>query len=458
MKARTTRAPVSATGTRGRTIGTTRWGDTTRAGARMTGAPSRRTRVRRWWRRTRVRTERRVRRVTQTVTAPGWFVILATLGAAIAGLGSGWVEAAFVAVVGAVLIVTAIPFLAGNRAYLIRIRLDRDRVVVGDDVTAVIEVENGSARPALPATADLPVGEALRELAIPVIGPRGIAQLPVEIAAPARGVFEVGPITLSRRDPLGLLHREAKWRDRHLVHVHPRTVTLPPGSAGLVRDLEGAASRRLTDADLSFHAVREYAHGDARRNIHWKSTAKTGVLMVRQYEESQTARTAILFDAVRAGYASSAEFELGVSVAASLSLQAVHEGRERFIASQWSPGRVRPSVDGLEELPAQTAPLLLDAWAELAHADEEARSIDALTRQLARSRRPLSVVFAVTGSAAGTAQLRRAATAFDAGVAVVAIRCDLLADPQAQRADACTLLTVGMLSDLPRLLLRGAAA
>lgn len=458
MKARTSRAPVSATGTRGRTIGTTRWGDTTRAGGGQGGAPSRRTRLRRRWRRSRVRVTRRVRRVTRTVTAPGWFVILATLGATGAALGAGWVEAAFLAVVGAVLLVTAIPFLAGSRSYLIRIVIDRDRVVVGDEVRAVVEVENGGARPALPATADLPVGEALRELAIPFIGPRGAVQLPVEIAAAERGVFEVGPITLSRRDPLGLLHREARWRDRHLVHVHPRTVTLPPGSAGLVRDLEGAASRRLTDADLSFHAVREYAHGDARRNIHWKSTAKTGVLMVRQFEESQTARTAILFDAVRAGYGSGEEFELGVSVAASLSLQAVREGRERFVASQWSSGRVRPSVDGLEELPAQTSTMLLDSWAELAHADEEARPLDELTRQLARSRRPLSVVFAVTGSGASAARLQRAATAFDPGVAVIAIRCELLADPHARRADACTVLTVGMLSDLPRLLLRGGGA
>lgn len=165
-----------------------------------------------------------------------------------------------------------------------------------------------------------------------------------------------------------------------------------------------------------------------------------------------------LFDAVRAGYASGEEFELGVSVAASLSLQAVREGRERFVASQWSLGRVRPSVDGLEELPAQTSTMLLDAWAELAHADEEARPIDELTRQLARSRRPLSVVFAVTGSGASAARLQRAATAFDPGVVVVAIRCELLADPHARRADACTVLTVGMLSDLPRLLLRGGGA
>ncbi|MFC7766284.1 DUF58 domain-containing protein [Leucobacter soli] len=72
--------------------------------------------------------------------------------------------------------------------------------------------------------------------------------------------------------------------------------------------------------------MREYAHGDALRHVHWKSTAKTGTLMVRQFEESQTARVAVLFDALREEYASDDEFELGVSVAASLSVQAVREG------------------------------------------------------------------------------------------------------------------------------------
>ena len=45
---------------------------------------------------------------------------------------------------------------------------------------------------------------------------------------------------------------------------------------------------------MSFHAIREYAPGDSRRQIHWKSTAKTGQLMVRQYEESRRSRMAVV--------------------------------------------------------------------------------------------------------------------------------------------------------------------
>ncbi|QIK63046.1 DUF58 domain-containing protein [Leucobacter viscericola] len=454
MNKDTSRAPLSRTGTRSRTFGTTQLQDTGRGVAK---AGSGKRRLKRWWRRNRRQLSRLWRRVTRTITPTGWFVIFATATAAILGATLNWVEAWFVAIVGAVLLLVGLPFLLGSRAYLIRIVVDRMRVVAGGAVNLSIEVENSSARPALPATAEMPVGEALRRIPIPFISPQGSVVVPAAVAATARGVIEVGPMTLSRRDPLGLMQRKLTWRDRHLIHVHPRTVFLPPGTAGLVRDLDGAASRRLTDSDLSFHAVREYVQGDAMRHVHWKSTAKTGTLMVRQYEESQTARSAILFDANRTEYASDEEFELGVSVAASVSMQAVREARESFVASQWSPGRLRPSIDGLEELPSQTLSQLLDAWAELEVA-EEALPIERLARGLAESRRPLSIVVIVTGSIPDPTRLRRAAASFPEDVTVLAIRCEVLADPASRLLDVCTLFTVGALGDLPQLMLRGVSA
>ncbi|UOR02207.1 DUF58 domain-containing protein [Leucobacter allii] len=456
MSIDTSRAPVSHTGTGSRGTGS-RLGESTRGTGRA-GAVGRRRRVRRWWRRNRRQLRRSWRRVRETVTPTGAFVIGVGALSAVLGAAFGWVEAWFVCIAFAVLLLVGLPFLLGSRAYLIRLSVDRLRVVEGGRVALSVDIENASARPALPASAELPVGEALRELPVPFIGPHGSARIPVEIAAPARGVIEVGPLTLARRDPLGLVRREITWRDRHLVHVHPRTVLLPPGSAGLVRDLEGSSSRRLTDSDLSFHAVREYVPGDALRHVHWKSTAKTGTLMVRQYEESQTARAAILFDADRAGYASDAEFELAVSCAASLGLQAVREGRERFIASQWAPGRIRPAIDGLEELPSQTPTQLLDAWSELEVAEEGALPIELLARGLAESRRPLSVVSLVTGAIPDPARLRRAAVSFPEDVRVLVVRCEELAEPSVRLVDACTVFTVGALGDLPQLMIRAGLA
>ncbi|MBK0417599.1 DUF58 domain-containing protein [Leucobacter sp. CSA1] len=436
-----------------RTGTSTRLSDTTRTARALGGLELRRVQARRWWRSTRRGVRRAWAGAVQAVTPLGWFVIAVSAIGAACGAALGWVEGWFVAVACGAALLIGLPFLLGTRAYEIRIRLDRKQVVAGGEVDVRIGVGNASSRPALPALAELPVGDALRELTIPLIGPNRATELPLSIPARTRGVIPVGPLTVARRDPLNLLRREVTWRDRHLVHVHPVTAPLPPSSAGLVRDLEGAASRRLTDSDLSFHAVREYAPGDALRHVHWKSTAKTGTLMVRQYEESQTARVAVLFDARPEEYASDEEFELGVSAAASISVQAVREGRGRYVASAWAPGRVRPSIDGLEELPSRDPKQLLDAWAELEPA-LDGRPFEALARGLAESRRPLSIVAIVTGSVPDLQRIRRAAVAFTPDVHVLVVRCELYAEPRAQRVDPLTTFTVGALGDLPQLMVR----
>lgn len=392
-------------------------------------------------------------RAARATTPAGRFVLLGGAAAAALGLALGWVEAWTLAIAAAVLLLVALPFLLGGRAYRVELQAPRSRVVAGGSVELSVEVANASRTPALPATAELPVGPALRELPVPLLAPGGAVALPLAVPTPERGVIEVGPLALTRRDPLGLLRRELSWPDRTRIHVHPVTTPLPPSSAGLVRNLEGSASRRLSDADLSFHAVREYAAGDARRHIHWRSTAKTGTLMVRQYEESQTARIAVLFDGRADEYASAEEFELGVSVAASFALHAVREGRERLIGSQWAAGRPRAAVAGLSELPSGTIPQLLDAWSELRAAESGVR-IEQLARGLAESGRELSLVVLVTGSRPDPQRLARAAMPFAGDVAVLTVRCERLADPAVHRRDRGALLTVGALQDAPQLLMR----
>ncbi|MHA3684004.1 DUF58 domain-containing protein [Leucobacter sp. HY1908] len=447
-----TRGTFGTRGTRGTRGTTTRLGDT-RTSTRLGQSQRRRVMVHRTWRRVRTRLRRAWRATTQSVTTLGWFVLALTVVCVVLGATSAWVEAWFIAIAGGLALLIALPFLLGNRAYHVTIDIDRLNVVAGGEVQVRLRINNNSARPAMPAVAEMPVGAALREVTIPFVAPGAALELPLTIPTPTRGVIRVGPLTIARQDPIGLVRREVTWPEKHLVHVHPATAMLPPHTAGLVRDLEGAASRRLTDSDLSFYAVREYAPGDAMRHVHWKSTAKTGTLMVRQYEESQTARVAVLFDARREEYLNDEEFELGVSVAASLSLQAVREGRERYVASAWAPGRVRPSIDGLEELPSRDPQQLLNSWAELEQAPE-GLPFEALAHGLAHSSRPLSIVALITGSVPDQQRIRRAAVSFSPDVHVLAVRCELHAEPRAQRVDPLTMFTAGALGDLPQLMLR----
>ena len=71
-----------------------------------------------------------------------------------------------------------------------------------------------------------------------------------------RGVLTVGPVSTVRADPLGLFRHEKQVAEAIELIVHPRTVRLDPLGAGLLRDLEGQATRTIVSHDLEFHALR----------------------------------------------------------------------------------------------------------------------------------------------------------------------------------------------------------
>ncbi|MEK8225714.1 DUF58 domain-containing protein [Oerskovia sp. M15] len=78
---------------------------------------------------------------------------------------------------------------------------------------------------------------------------------------------------------------------------------------------------------MSFHALRDYVPGDDRRHIHWKTTARTGQLMVRQFEETRRSHLAVILSTRSEDYGHADEFELAVSSCGSLGLQAIKEDR-----------------------------------------------------------------------------------------------------------------------------------
>src|SRR5690606_8103670 len=138
--------------------------------------------------------------------------------------------------------------------------------------------------------------------------------------------------------------------DSELLYVHPRTVRIESTAAGLVRDLEGKTVKKLSDNDVAFHALREYVPGDDRRYIHWRSSARTGTLMVRQFEETRRSHLAVGLSANSEEYPDAADFELAVSSVGSLGLQAVREEKQLTVMVQAGtiPSRTgKQYLDGL---------------------------------------------------------------------------------------------------------------
>ena len=394
----------------------------------------------------------------RTVRPAGVLVVLAaTLGLGL-GITFGWVEWIVAGAIALVLVAMCVPFLFGARSYEIDLVLAHERVVAGDGITGEIVVHNEGRRTALPGRLDIPVGAGLVEFGVPLLRPGHTIAQPLEIPALRRGIVTVGPATTVRSDPLGLLRREHAFHDVHELYVHPRTTPIPSTSAGLIRDLEGNPTRRLVDADMSFHAIREYAPGDSRRQIHWKSTAKTGQLMVRQYEESRRSRMAVVLSVAQSEYADADEFELAVGGAASLGLRAVHDAREVDIVTGTEiPRVVRGRLRAIRHIPAASRRTMLDGFSAV-EMIENTMPIADVCRLAGESNDRLSIAFLVVGSTVSLGRLRQAALGFPADTSVVAVVCDERAHPRMRALSGLTVLTIGTLEDLSGLLLRGATS
>lgn len=406
------------------------------------------------WHRVRERTAELVRGIRQVVTPVGWSLAAAALVSVLLWLAFGWVEALVLACGFAVLLVVAAAYLAGSGAAGLELGLAQERVAVGERAGGRLVSENPGRRRRAAVELEIPVGEAIVRRVLPALPAGAAVDLEFDIPTTRRGVVDVGPVRTVRADPIGLIRREIVWSGSALLHVHPRTVSIPALSTGFVRDLEGAPTRDLTASDIAFHALREYAPGDDRRHIHWKSSAKTGVFMVRQFEETRRSHLVVLLDADPLGFADDEEFELAVSVAGSLGVQAIRDARSVGVAVAGAPALVPGSA--LRELPTVSRDRLLDALC-LVERDPRAVPLADASRIAAEAMPGISLAFLVTGTGRGAAALRAAAGRLPVGVEVIAVECAPEARPAVRAAGGLTVFTIGYLDDLRAMLARAAS-
>lgn len=396
-------------------------------------------------------------RIAGVVTPLGWVMLGVIPLSFVAGYVFGWLELVVVAWAGLVLALIAVLYLVGRTPFHVTLGLAHRRVVVGEAARGVVTVDNPSSRRVLGVKVEIPVGVGLAELAMPSL--RRGAEFTQDFAIPTlrRGVINVGPVRTVRADPIGLVRRELVWTDAVELVVHPRTIGVPSTSTGLIRDLEGTPTRDLTSSDVAFHALREYQTGDERRYIHWKSTAKTGTYMVRQFEQTRRSHLVVALSLATSDYASDEEFELAVSAAGSLGVRAIRDGRTvSVVVSSVTADFAKRKNYALRSLATHLPSPLLDDLAVVEQVPS-ALSIRDVARVSADEVVGISVAFLICGSVPTAAELRAASASFPIDVSVVAIVCDPDAAPGFRRVAGLSVLTIGYLNDLRIALARSAA-
>ncbi len=372
----------------------------------------------------------------------GWALLGAVVALIVGGVVLHWVELLVAAVAGFLILLVGFLFTIGKPQFGVTLTVPDRHVTVGTRTVGSLALTNEGVRRTLPSRVDLPVAADVVSMAIPSLASKAGHAEDFVIPTHQRAVIEIGPAKSVQGDPFGLLGRETLWTGVTEVFVHPATVRLPGRQTGFLHDLEGHPSGQMTNSDMNFHALRPYVPGDDRRHVHWRSSARTGQLMVRQYEETRQSRIAIGIDLADASYASDAEFETAVSTAASFVQQAFRE--ENPVAL----------VTNVEAHPGLTATRLLN---ELSRVERLARTHVTDVVRLVRDREPAaSIVILVTGSRVRTDRVRRTATLLSVDSRVIAVR---IAPNHALTVDTVSnvsVLQVPKLSDLPRAVRRAA--
>ena len=113
-----------------------------------------------------------------------------------------------------------------------------------------------------------------------------------------RGRYRLGPLRIQSRFPFGLFNRKITLDQIDTLYVYPRLGRLTRSwLARHRRALAGADRRqRRPGPEGDFYGVREWRSGDSLRLMHWRSSARTGKFVVRQFEQAHNRDVAILMD------------------------------------------------------------------------------------------------------------------------------------------------------------------
>ncbi|HZG95326.1 MAG TPA: DUF58 domain-containing protein [Mycobacteriales bacterium] len=246
------------------------------------------------------------------------------------------------------------------------------RTAVGEAVTHLVHVHNTGGRTTSRAQVTLTLaGFADAVLTVDALLPGGAASVAVTRPAASRGIARHAMAEAVSSTPFGLLQARTVSLVPHPVLVHPQPVRprrVPVGGAIGAAD----ANAVVTRAGPDLHGIREWRTGDSRRDVHWRSSARRGRLVVVEREEPQQRALTMLI----AGTPAADDWERLLAVAAATAAAVARSGRDVALLA---------THDGVARLTTGRPVDVLDWFAglgvvEVPRADEVQRAFDAAGR------------------------------------------------------------------------------
>ncbi len=214
---------------------------------------------------------------------------------------------------------------------------------------------------------------------IPILKPRESLTIEVPMLSRGRGRAQLNAIGLATRFPFGMFTKSVAIPAEHELVIMPELgrLLIDVYSASRRADMqggEGASIKHMGDDEI--YGIREYREGDNPRRIHWRRSARTGQLVVREMSRSSARQMWVaLASRVRPGEAEDRrKLELAISCAATVIVDALERGMRVGLLCDGDPLVVMPPGSGRAHRPRLLRELAI----------RETNTSDDLTTHLAR--------------------------------------------------------------------------
>ncbi len=210
-------------------------------------------------------------------------------------------------------------------------RLFPNRVHAGSPCRVDLHLRNLGTRrsPVVTALDPFEGGRRWARFRLAPLGPGESCTTAYRVPTDRRGLFNLGPLQLVRTDPLGLVTRPMELAEQDTLTVYPRVerIAALPHTRGADPRGGSVTQPSFGPSGDEFHALRPYVMGDDMRRVHWKSSARTEDLLIRQDELPWQGRATVVVD-LRASVHDERSFEAAMSAAASIATACLAAGLE----------------------------------------------------------------------------------------------------------------------------------
>lgn len=226
-----------------------------------------------------------------------------------------------------------------------------------DPVTVALAVSRAGLRPAfmLAGVDDCPFAppaERRQSFFVPLLHGRRPAQLEYATTCDRRGIHTFPPVPLTSNGPVGLFRSRRRLAAPGELLVYPR---YHPLNRFRLLENRGFTDRHALRVGHSSEVIgiREYRTGDSLRQIHWRSTARAGRLVVKEFADQDHLSLTVVLDLSAGGSAGEGKystFETAIRLAASLGYYATHHNVPFRLAGhseQWQPPNIALSWWGV---------------------------------------------------------------------------------------------------------------